>query len=24
LLVISEPVERWDRTQVDGLLASIQ
>jgi len=24
LLVISEPVERWDRTQVDSLLASIQ
>jgi hypothetical protein len=24
LLVISEPVERWDRTRVDSLLASIQ
>ena len=24
LLIISEPVERWDRAQVDSLLASIQ
>ena len=24
LIVFSEPVERWDRTQVDNLLASIQ